>query len=106
MITPATKPLITENERPNQLSMFKRYYITKVATAMRAALTLVPRPNEWSNSFIVAPSLVRTKKMPMSERKIPMAAIIIGAITARSCISPFIAKAVAPKAAVDNIEPQ
>ena len=73
---------------------------------MSPALTLVPRPSEWSNSFIVAPSLVRTKNIPISERKMPMAAIIIGAMTARSCMSPFIAKAVAPKAAVDNIEPQ
>ena len=80
--------------------------MTNVATAMSTALTLVPRPSEWSNSFIVAPSFVRTIKMPMSERKMPMAAIIIGAMTARSCISPFMAKAVAPRAAVDSIEPQ
>ena len=78
----------------------------KVATAMSAALTLVPRPSEWSSSFIVAPSLVRTRKMPMSERKMPIAAITIGAITARSCMSAFMANAVAPSAAVDRIEPQ
>ena len=73
---------------------------------MSPALTLVPRPRDFNSSFIVAPSLVRTKNIPISERKMPMAAIIIGAMTARSCMSPFIAKAVAPKAAVDNIEPQ
>ena len=77
-----------------------------VATAIRPALTLVPRPSELRSSFIVAPSLVRTRKMPMSERKMPMAAITIGAMTARSCMSPFMAKAVAPSAAVERIDPQ
>ena len=67
---------------------------------------LVPRPSEWSRSFIVAPSLVRTRNIPMSDKNTPAAAIIIGAITARSCISLFIANAVAPSAAVERMLPQ
>ena len=97
---------MTENDSPSQFSMPSRYNIIKVATAMRTALTLVPSPSEWSSSFIVAPSFVRTMKMPMSDRKMPIAAMTIGAMTARSCMSPFMAKAVAPRAAVESMEPQ
>ena len=78
----------------------------KEAMAISTALTFVPSPKAWSNSFIVAPSFVRTRKIPMSERNIPTAAIIIGAMTARNCMSPFKAKAVAPSAAVERILPQ
>ena len=73
---------------------------------MSTALTFVPSESERSKSFIEAPSLVLTKNMPISDKKIPTAAIIIGAITALSCISGFNAKAVAPKAAVDRMLPQ
>ena len=47
-----------------------------------------------------------TRKMPNSERKIPTAAITIGAITDLICITGLKAKAVAPRAAVERIEPQ
>ena len=106
MMTPAARPLITENERPSQFSIPSKYKMTKVATAIRTAATFVPSANEWSKSFIVAPSFVRTRKMPNKERKTPTEAINIGAITALSCMSGTIAKAVAPRAAVERIEPQ
>ena len=77
-----------------------------VATAISPAETLVPRPSERSKSRMVASSLVRTVKMPIKDRKMPTEAIIIGATTALSCISMFIAKAVAPSAAVERILPQ
>ena len=81
--------------------------MAKVAMAMRIALTFVPSESERSRSFIVAPSLVRTRKMPNNERNTPTAAISIGAITALSWISrPATPKAAAPRAAVDNTEPQ
>ncbi len=73
---------------------------------MRHAETLVPRPSERSRSRIVASSFVRTQKIPISDRKIPTDAIIIGATTAFSCMSIFIANAVAPRAAVERILPQ
>ena len=73
---------------------------------MSIALTLVPSESERSKSFIEAPSLVLTRKMPINDKKMPTAAIIIGATTALSCISAFMANAVAPKAAVDRILPQ
>ena len=78
------------------------------AQAMSTALTLVPTESERSRSFIVAPSFVRTRKMPSSERNTPTAAIIIGAITALSCMpsAALAAKAEAPRAAVDSTEPQ
>ena len=106
MMTPAQRPVMTENETPTQFSIWKRYNIIKVAMAISTALTLVPNDSDFSSSFMPAPSLVRTRKMPMSDRKIPTAAMIIGAMTAFSCMSPFMANAVAPKAAVDRIEPQ
>ena len=73
---------------------------------MRMAEAFVPTPSEWSRSFIVAPSFVRTMKMPMSERKMPTAAMIIGAITAFTCMAGTAAKAVAPRAAVERMLPQ
>ena len=78
----------------------------KVAKAIRTAEVFVPRLSEPSRSFIVAPSLVLTRKIPMRERNTPTAAMIIGAMTARSCMSSFMAKAVAPSAAVERILPQ
>ena len=42
--------------------------MAKVAMAMSTALTFVPRASERSRSFIVAPSFVRTRKIPRSER--------------------------------------
>ena len=78
----------------------------KVAIAINMADTFVPNPREWSSSFIPAPSFVRTRKIPIRLKNIPTAAMIMGAITARSCISPFMANAVAPRAAVDRILPQ
>ena len=62
--------------------------MAKVATAIRAALTLVPKDSDFKRSRMVAPSFVRTRKMPMSERKTPTAAMSIGAMTALSCVSP------------------
>ena len=79
----------------------------KVAMAMSTAAVLVPRPSERSRSFICAPSFVRTRNMPSRLRKMPMAAMSMGAMTALSCMSPAAdAKAVAPRAAVLRIEPQ
>ena len=80
--------------------------MTNVATAIRPAARFVPIPSERSRSRMVAFSLVFTANIPMSERKIPTEAIIIGAITALSCISTFMANAVAPSAAVERILPQ
>ena len=77
-----------------------------VATAVSPALRFVPVPSEWSRSFIVAPSFVFTARMPSSERKMPTVAISMGAMTALSCMSPLMAKAVAPSAAVESMEPQ
>ena len=106
MITPAARPVITDIDRPSQFSMPRRYSMMNVATAMSAALRFVPSPSECSRSRIVAPSLVLTVNMPISDRNMPTDAIVIGAMTALSCISPFMANAVAPSAAVESIEPQ
>ena len=71
------------------------------------AAVLVPRPSERSRSFICAPSFVRTRNMPSRLRKMPMAAMSMGAMTALRCMSPAAdANAVAPRAAVLRIEPQ
>ena len=80
----------------------------KVASAMSSELKLTPTPSERSSWRIVAPSFVRTRKMPTIERRMPTAAISIGASTALSCIAslPDEAKAAAPRAAVARIEPQ
>ena len=81
--------------------------MAKVAMAMSTAETFVPSESERSRSFIVAPSFVRTRKMPNSERNTPVAAISIGAMTAFSWMSnPATPKAAAPRAAVDSTEPQ
>ena len=80
--------------------------MANVATAISTALTLVPTERDVSRFFIVAPSLVFTIKMPIRDRKMPTAAIIIGAMTALSCMSGLRAKAVAPRAAVLRILPQ
>ena len=74
--------------------------------AMSTALMLVPTESDVSRFFIVAPSFVLTMKMPISERNMPTAAIIIGAMTALSCMSGLSANAVAPRAAVLRILPQ
>ena len=78
----------------------------KDAAAISMAETFVPSPRDLSRSFIVAPSLVRTRNIPISERNIPTEAIIMGAMTALSCISILKAKAVAPRAAVLRMLPQ
>ena len=79
----------------------------KLTAAMSTAAVFVPNPKAWRRSFIVAPSFVLTRKIPNKLRKTPTAAMSIGAMTAFSCISPDeAAKAVAPKAAVERIEPQ
>ena len=80
--------------------------MTNVAIAISTALTFVPNERERKRSFIVAPSLVLTKKIPINDKKIPTAAIIIGATTALTCIVGFMANAVAPRAAVERILPQ
>ena len=80
--------------------------MAKVATAIKAALTLVPLLSEPRSCFVVAPSLVRTIKMPSNERKIPTAAISMGAMTALNCMSLCMEKATAPRAAVERILPQ
>ena len=105
-MTPAASPLNTENETPIQFSICIKYRIANVATAMRAAATFVPRLSECSSSFMVAPSFVRTRNMPISDRNMPTAAMTIGAITALSCISESRANAVAPMAAVLRMLPQ
>ena len=81
--------------------------MAKVATAIKTALALTPRPKELSNCFIEAPSLVRTKKIPIIDNTTPTAAINIGANTAFSCIpsTAEVANAEAPKAIVAKIEP-
>ncbi|OPZ97269.1 MAG: hypothetical protein BWY70_01547 [Bacteroidetes bacterium ADurb.Bin408] len=50
--------------------------------AIKTALTLTPKPKEFRRFFIVAPSLVLTRKIPKIESIIPTPAISIGAITA------------------------
>ena len=82
MITPAARPEITENDSPTQFSISRKYSMPKVAAAIRTALTFVPSESERNRSFIVAPSFVRTRKIPKSERNTPTAAISIGAMTA------------------------
>ena len=61
--------------------------IKKVATTISTELRFVPKANEASRSFIFAFSLVRTAKIPIIERRIPTAAISIGAITALNCMA-------------------
>ena len=79
-----------------------------MARAISSELKLTPTPSERSSSRIVAPSFVRTRKMPMIESRMPTAAISIGASTALSCRAslPAEAKAAAPSAAVASTEPQ
>ena len=80
----------------------------KVATAISSELKFTPTPSECSSSRIVAPSFVRTRKMPMIESRMPTAAISIGASTAFICKAsePADAKAAAPSAAVASTDPQ
>ena len=106
MITPAARPVSTEKDSPSQFSICSAQRIMNDAMAISTADTLVPMPNERNRSFIVAPSLVFTMNIPMSDRKMPTEAIIIGAITAFICMSPLRAKAVAPRAAVLRMLPQ
>ena len=106
MITPATSPVTTEQDSPIQLSIWRRYKIIKVAIAISTELRFVPNANECRRLRIVAPSLVRTKNIPIIDRNMPTAAITIGAMTAFNCISGEKANAVAPRAAVERILPQ
>jgi len=87
MMIPASNPQITENETPNQLGICSTYKMPKVAAAISPELTFTPLPNAPSKSFMVAPSFVFTKNMPMMDRIMPTAAISMGAKTALSCIS-------------------
>lgn len=105
MMIPASRPTITENEIPSQLSICNTYSIPNVQIAISTELTLTPMPSAPSNCFIVAPSFVRTRKIPITDNRMPTAAINIGASTACICI-PLLAKAAAPSAAVARIEPQ
>lgn len=76
------------------------------ATAMSTALKFTPKPSERRSCFIDAPPLVRTVKMPITERIIPTAAISMGASTAFICTSGLNMKAAEPSAAVARMEPQ
>ncbi len=80
--------------------------MTKVRTAMRKALMLIPLLSAAIKVFMDASSFVLTRKIPNIERNTPIAAIIIGAKTAFCCIWGFAIKAEAPRAAVERIEPQ
>ena len=108
MTMPATRPVMTENESPTQFSTPSRQRMPNVAAAISSELKLTPTPSERSSSRIVAPSFVRTRKMPRIESRMPTAAISIGAITALICNAsePAEEKAAAPSAAVARIEPQ
>ncbi len=72
---------------------------------MRTELVLTPRPRAPRSCFWLAPSFVRTRKIPKMERSVPMAAMTIGAMTALSWRSPRPRKAEAPRAAVARMEP-
>ena len=67
----------------------------------------MPTLRDFSKSFSVAPSFVRTAKMPMMDKTTPMAAMSIGAMMARIWTSvPALKKAEAPRAMVARMEPQ
>ncbi len=55
MMIPASRPTITENEIPSQLSICNTYSIPNVQIAISTELTLTPMPSAPSNCFIVAP---------------------------------------------------
>ena len=107
MMTPATSPVMTENDMPSQFSIPRTYMMTKVAAAMSTALMFVPKPSDFRSWLMPAFSFVLTVNIPMTDRITPTAAISIGAKTAFICIdSPAMKKAEAPRAMVARMEPQ
>ena len=73
---------------------------------MKTEEKFTPRLSDFSSWLIPAFSLVLTRKIPITDRNTPTAAISIGAKTALSCIPPWPMKALAPRAAVARTLPQ
>jgi len=86
MIIPTINPTTTANEIFTQFCKFSIQRIRKVATTIKAELKFVPTASEPNNSFMPAFSFVLTEKIPIMERRMPTAAINIGAITALNCM--------------------
>ena len=105
---PTSSPTTTEHPMSAQLLIPRSQRMRNVAATISTELRLVPKERAASRFFIEASSLVRTEKIPTMERRIPTAAISIGAITALYCIttSPVSRYAAAPSAEVARIEPQ
>ncbi len=103
---PMTMPEIRPMTMDHQMPMGSPSHLTmpKERSMMKMELLLTPRLRAESSSFWFAPSLVRTRKIPRIERRVPTAATSIGAITALNCRAvPRYAEA--PRAAVARIEP-
>ncbi len=79
--------------------------MTAERITIRMELELMPRHREPRRAFWSAPSEVRTRNIPMTERTVPRPAITMGAITA-FIWNPVVANAVAPSAAVASTAPQ
>ncbi|OPZ70609.1 MAG: hypothetical protein BWY83_01549 [bacterium ADurb.Bin478] len=83
MTMPEIKPMTMDHQtpigRPSSLTM------PNERSMIRIELLLTPRLNAESSSFWVAPSLVRTRKMPRIDSRVPTAATSIGAMTALYC---------------------
>ena len=77
-----------------------KYTNGKEAMAMRIAERLVPRLRAASRFFCDAPSFVLTKKVPMTEQRIPTTAMSIGSVSASK-----LPNAATPSAAAEMIEP-
>ena len=110
MMTPASRPTTTESDTCHHwlVSVPKSHAkMPNVATAIRQAAVLVPIESARRSSFIPAPSLVRTRYIPMIESSTPQAAMSEGARTAFICIpsTAEVAKAEAPRAIVARMDP-
>ncbi len=99
MRTPAISPEKTDPKIPSDMnSILTR---AKRAINIRIEEPRVPVSRDRRRPLMLAFSLVRTIKIPITESKIPMAATIIGAIT---YLNP--PGRAAPRAAVARIDPQ
>ena len=107
MTIPTKRPTTTANDKPTQFSIPSIYNIANVAPTISSEERFVPRDNAPIRLLMSAFSFVRTENIPIIESTIPMAAMSIGAKTALVCMAePCEAKAAAPSAADERIEPQ
>ncbi len=104
-IIPTIRPTTIDPKIPKYSgrSIFTEKY---EPTIIITELMLTPNPSEDRSCFCVAPSLVLTRKIPITDAIIPIPAITIGRITAFICkLSLIERKADAPNAADASIEP-